>query len=243
MPRATDYKRFTDRYGNSLKVYKGGIAEGDTVVVVDGEGFLLSNEEEQKYKLFNVKEVVDEGPSVGRRIHMNAEGGSWAEGSVYRVEPNSTKPRFRNARFWTDFSSLIKDGQRLTHLRGELSDIPANTITIPPSVLVFIAEDLEAANIHEKFVGLMEVNRYQTVITTGRSRKEVKESLDFMQSFSHYAPSTLYREFRRLLGFEYSTVDEYTTPPLRADTQERCLKALAVMAGVDITKLNEGDKE
>jgi hypothetical protein len=153
------------------------------------------------------------------------------------------KERFIYKKYWTNVAGLVKQGKGQTYLRGELNDIPANQLEVPEVVPVYIAKDREAKDEHSKFVAIMEVNGNQAIITMAATREKVREHLYFDMAYSKYAPSLYYRAFRSLLGYSDKTIDEYTTSELRRDNSDKIFKAVAIMAGADINKLNGGNNQ
>lgn len=148
------------------------------------------------------------------------------------------KQRFVYKKYWTNVAEMIREGKEKAYLRGELADIPANQLEIPDRVPLYIAKDREPKDEYSLYAAIIEVNGKQAIVATGRTREQVRDYVFFDMVYSHYAPSNYYRVFRSLMGYSFNTIDEYTTPELRKKSEEKMFKAMAVMAGVNINKLN-----
>ena len=68
------------------------------------------------------------------------------------------------------------------------------------------------------------------VVSSGKTRSEVKKNVCFDLNYSHFAPSTYYRAFRTIYGFEEGSVN-CRTPEQNKESQRRTFGALAALCG------------
>lgn len=82
-----DILELKDKYGNVVRVMKTPVIEGDRVVIVDDlkNMTLLSHIPSQRAVISKVTRIIDQGASGGRRVKIEAMGGSWHEDCVYQI--------------------------------------------------------------------------------------------------------------------------------------------------------------
>jgi len=145
---------------------------------------------------------------------------------------NRTDFRQSTIEFYCDGSSVCKEGQGQHFLRCEDADHPANQVDCS-GAKVYIGRLKDAfCEEFRKFVAFIDIGREDGEVADiggGKTKKECMNQLSFGFVYSQYAPSTWYREFRELRGYDKSR-------PLQTDEQkeencERSFNAIAALAG------------
>jgi hypothetical protein len=149
---------------------------------------------------------------------------------------NRSEFRQSTIEYYCDASSVCKEGQEKHILRCEDANHPANQVDCS-GAKVYIGQ-LKNANCSEfrKFVVFIDIGREDgevAEIGSDKTRKECTEALSFGMVYSQFFPSTFYRAFRELRGYDKSS--PLQTNEQIEEEQNRGLMALACLAGAAVS--------
>jgi hypothetical protein len=149
----------------------------------------------------------------------------------------------KRVREYTDVSWFLKQGQKQAYLRCEDQNHPANILPIPEKVMLYIGEKKgRKTGDPEGWVAFLEViiagsapgigphattGTHRLVVASESTLSKLYRTLGFDFSFSQFADSVWYREFRKLYGW----TEDIRSHEQQEENGRRMLGALAVLAG------------
>ena len=102
------------------------------------------------------------------------------------------KKQFSNVQKWGNVTSIVRDGQKVAHLRCE----PKNHFVVPDEVLAYTAKN------DDHYIAYLEANGQKAILAQGKTRKGVLENLAFDVFFSRCVSLCYYRSFCQCFNHE-----------------------------------------